>query len=105
MTRKRPSFEHVQRRDSYAFTSAIRVISVRLSEGPNISRSRVQQDRNEEKINQSTRGLHSIQSLELPLFDQAVDPSDTANIKVLPPSVRGNLVESVWAEISLRSLD
>ena len=63
--------------------------------------SSIQQDRHEEEIDQTTRGLQIIASLLFPLVEQAGNTGYIADFKVLPAPMRGNRMELVWPKIAL----
>jgi hypothetical protein len=99
--RKSKTLEHVQTRNRNALTPFIPPLRPRLLVPPMIPRTSIQQHRNEEQIDQSTRDFHVVGSVRFPFADKIGYARDVADFEVLPSAVRGDRVEVVGAEIPL----
>lgn len=93
--------EHVQACHSNAFASFINIVSPRFGVSPMISRARIEENRYEEEIYQTTCGLRDIASVMLPLGNEILDTGLAADLEVLPAAVGRDLVVTIGTEVSL----
>ena len=101
LSRKSEAFEHVKTRHCNAFASFVFALRPRLDIPPVISRSSIQQHRNEENVDQTASNLQFIAPTLFPFLQKFGDAGHVADFKVLPSAVRGNGVELVWSKVAL----